>query len=77
MPEKPTMEYLAERVRILQQQQDESAWNELALIATLKELLPGFSQRFAQLHIAAQKVTSPETPKELAELVAAMKRRVQ
>ena len=77
MSEKATMDYLVERVRILQQQQDESAWNEIALIATLQELLPGFAQRFAQHRIAVERATSPQTPEELAKLVAAMKKTVQ
>jgi hypothetical protein len=77
MSDKSTMDGLAERVRSLQQQQDESAWNEIALIATLSELLPGFSQRFAQHHIAVQKATSPETPEELKKLIESLKKKVQ
>jgi hypothetical protein len=40
------IEVLSERVVALQQQQDESAWNEVALIATLTKLLPGVAQEF-------------------------------
>jgi len=69
------VDLLAERVLILQKQQDESAWNEIALIATLKELVPGFGPRFAQLHNAAEKVTSPATLRELEEFVAALKKK--
>ncbi len=64
---------LGERVLSLQRQQDESAWNEIALIVTLKELLPGFSQRFDLLHTEAERMTTPRNPKELAELVEALK----
>jgi hypothetical protein len=69
------IEYLAERVLALQKQQDESAWNETALIATLKELLPGFGPRFDRLRNAAQKMTSPASLRELEELVAALKKK--
>ena len=77
MMQKPTIECLAERVQALQRQQDESAWNEVALIATLKELLPGFSPRFDQLRIAVERATSPQTPEELAKLIEAMKKTKQ
>jgi hypothetical protein len=72
-PQQTLTEYLAERVRGLQKQQDESAWNETALIATLKELLPGFGPRFDQLHSAVQKMTSPASLQELEELLTALK----
>jgi hypothetical protein len=69
------IDLVAERVLALQRQQDESAWNETALIATLTELLPGFGPRFAQLHSAARKVSSPATPRELEELLAVLKKK--
>jgi predicted pyridoxine 5'-phosphate oxidase superfamily flavin-nucleotide-binding protein len=67
------IEALIQRVEILQRQQDESAWNDIALIATLKELLPGFSPRFDQLRIGVEKLTSPTTPQELAKLLEAFR----
>ncbi|HEY5175929.1 MAG TPA: hypothetical protein VII95_10240 [Terriglobales bacterium] len=39
---------------------DESALNETALIAALKELLPGFGPRFEQLRIVAEKQIAAE-----------------
>jgi hypothetical protein len=78
MPDhKSLTEFLAERVLALQRQQDESAWNEAALIGTLKELLPGFGPRFDQLRKAAQKVTSPANLRELEELLKALKKKNQ
>jgi hypothetical protein len=38
----------------LQEQIDESAVNEIALIATLRELLPGFAQKFDLAHAVAK-----------------------
>jgi hypothetical protein len=49
---------LCKRVVALQQQQDELAWNEIALIATLSKLLPGFVQEFARQRIAVEMLTS-------------------
>jgi hypothetical protein len=45
---------LCQRVVALQHQQDEIAWNEIALIATLTKLLPGFAQEFARQRITAE-----------------------
>jgi hypothetical protein len=45
-PQKSVIETLAARVSRLQGLLDESAVNEIALIATLKELLPDFGPRF-------------------------------
>ncbi len=77
MNQKPSIESLAEQARTLQKQQDESAWNEIALIATLQELVPGFAQRFAQHRIAVEKVTSPQTPEELKKLIEGLRRAKQ
>ncbi len=72
---------LAERVVALQAQQDGSAWNEIALLATLKELLPGykFVTAFHRLRSATQKPAcfSPTGPQELAEAVKALKKNPQ
>ena len=46
---------LTETLVSLHRQIDEASVNELALIATLQELLPGFSQRFDQLRIGIEK----------------------
>lgn len=78
MPDKPsTVSNLEEQVRTLQRLQDESAWNETALIATLQELVPGFAPRFAQLRIAVETMTSPQTSREMQRLVEAMKKAKQ
>ena len=47
---------LCDQVTRLQEQIDESALNEVALIASLKELVPGFDQRFDILHSASRKM---------------------
>jgi hypothetical protein len=67
-------ESLADQIRALQQQQDESAMNEIAMIATLKELLPGFGPRFAQLRIGVETIMSPRTPQAVVELEARLKK---
>jgi hypothetical protein len=72
---KSLTEFLADKVLALQRQQDESAWNETALIVTLKELLPGFGPRFDQLRRDAQKMTSPANLRELEALVVALKKK--
>jgi phage shock protein A len=64
---------LCQRVVALQQQQDELARNEIALIATLTELLPGFAQEFARLRIVVEKVASPRNAEELATLIKELK----
>jgi hypothetical protein len=64
---------LSERVVALQMQQDESAWNEIALIGTLSKLVPGFAQEFAQQRIAVESLTSPRNAEELAKLAKALK----
>lgn len=75
MPSQQTIiEALIERVVFLQQQLDESVWNETALITTLKELLPGFGPRFDQLRTAVEKVTSPRTPEDLVRFAAFLRK---
>jgi hypothetical protein len=64
---------LCQRVVALQQQQEELAWNEVALIATLTKLLPGFTQEFAKKRIAVERLASPRNAEELATLIKALK----
>jgi hypothetical protein len=64
---------LCQRVVSLQQQQDELAWNEIALIATLTKLLPGFVQEFARQRFAVEWLTSPRNVEELVTLIKALK----
>jgi hypothetical protein len=64
---------LCQRVVALQQQQDELAWNEIALIATLTKLLPGFTQEFARQRIAVERLVSPRNADELAMFIKALK----
>ncbi len=63
---------LCARVLALQQQQDELAWNEIALIATLTKLLPGFAQEFARQHTAVEKLASPGDDEERASFIEAL-----
>ena len=60
---------LAQTLR-LQQQLDESALNEIALIATLKELVPGFGPRFDQLHNGARILFAGENSQILERLLS-------
>ncbi len=64
---------LCQRVVSLQQQQDELAWNEIALIATLTKLLPGFVQEFARQRFAVEWLASSRDAEELATLLKALK----
>jgi len=64
---------LCERVVALQQQQDELAWNEIALITTLTKLLPGFAQEFARQRVTVERLASPRNAEELATVLKALK----
>jgi hypothetical protein len=64
---------LCQRVIALQQQQDELAWNEIALIATLTKLLPGFAQEFARQCITVKRLASPRNAAELVMFIEALK----
>jgi hypothetical protein len=64
---------LCQRVVALQQQQDELAWNEIALIATLTKLLPGFTQEFARQRIAVERLASPRNAEELTTFIKTLK----
>lgn len=64
---------LCQRVVALQQQQDELAWSEIALIATLTKLLPGFTQEFDRQRIAVERLASPRNAEELATFIKALK----
>jgi hypothetical protein len=71
------IEYLAERVRFLQSQLDKSVLIEASLIATLKELLPDFGPRFAQLHKTAESVISRTDAQAVATFLEDQKRKPQ
>jgi hypothetical protein len=64
---------LCQRVVALQQQQDELAWNEIALIATLTKLLPGFAHEFARHCVVVERLASPRNAEELATFIKALK----
>jgi hypothetical protein len=64
---------LCQRVVALQRQQDEMAWNEIALIATLRKLLPGFAREFARQRITVESLSSPHNAEELATFIKALK----
>jgi hypothetical protein len=64
---------LCQRVVALQRQQDEMAWNEIALIATLRKLLPGFAREFARQRITVERISSPHNAEELATFIRALK----
>jgi hypothetical protein len=64
---------LCKRVVALQQQQDESTWNEIALIATLRKLVPGFAREFARQRITVERLASPHNAEELATFIKALK----
>jgi hypothetical protein len=64
---------LCERVVALHQQQDELAWNEIAMIATLTKLLPGFAQEFARQRIAVERLASPNNAEERTTFIKALK----
>jgi hypothetical protein len=64
---------LCQRVVALQRQQDEMAWNEIALIATLRKLLPGFAREFARQRITVERISSPHNAEELATFIKALK----
>lgn len=68
---------LTEVLISLHRQIDEASVNEIALIATLGELVPGFSQRFDQLRIGIEKTFADNDPAFVAKLRKAMKWRVQ
>jgi hypothetical protein len=72
MPDE-VIKVLCQRVVALQQQQDELAWNEIALIATVTKLLPGFAQEFTRQRRVVEKLASPRNGEELAMFVEALK----
>jgi hypothetical protein len=73
---KRRVEALESAIRDLEAVQDESALNEIALIATLQSLLPGFSQTFERLRIGAEKQTSDDDAATLQAVRALLKKRV-
>jgi hypothetical protein len=72
MPDE-VIKVLCQRVVALQQQQDELAWNEIALIATVTKLLPGFAQEFTRQRMVVEKLASPRNSEELAMFIEALK----
>jgi hypothetical protein len=72
MPDE-VVKVLCQRVVALQQRQDELAWNEIALIATLTKVLPGFAQEFARQRIAVERLASPHNAEERATIINALK----
>lgn len=79
MPNSPQelIDALTEELISLRRLIDEASVNELALIQTLQELLPGFSRRFDQLHIGIQKIFAENDPVFVAKLRESLKWRVQ
>ena len=70
-------EHLTERVRVLQGQLEKSVLIAAALIATLKELVPGFGPRFDQLHRAAGSAIAQTDAQAIAAFLKEMKRKPQ
>lgn len=73
----PAIDGLVEVLMSLHRQIDEASVNELALIMTLQELLPGFSQRFDQLRIGIEKKFAENDPAFAVKLHDTLKWRVQ
>jgi phage shock protein A len=71
------LKVLCQRVVALQRQQDELARNEIALIATLTKLLPGFDQEFSRKCTAVKRLASPRNAGELEMFIAALKATLQ
>jgi len=71
------IEHLTERVRFLQDQLKQSVAIEASLIATLKELLPGFGPRFDQLHRSAGSAIAQTDAQAVATFLEEQKRKPQ
>jgi hypothetical protein len=67
-------EILIQEVLALHRLQDECALTQVALIRTLGELLPGFSDKFAEYRIVAEKVMSPENEREYVRVQEAFRK---
>jgi hypothetical protein len=76
MPDE-VVKVLCQRVVDLQRQQDELARNEIALIATLTKLLPGFDQEFSRKCIAVERLASPRNAEEVEMFITALKATLQ
>jgi hypothetical protein len=59
--------------RVVALQQDELAWNEIALIATLTKLLPGFTQEFTRQGMVVEKLASPRNSEEFVMFIEALR----
>jgi hypothetical protein len=64
---------LCKRSFAQQQQHDELAWNEIALIATLTKLLPGFDQEFTRKRVAVERLASPRSAEERETVISLLK----
>jgi hypothetical protein len=69
------IEHLTGRMRFLEDELKHSVTIEASLIATLKELLPGFGPRFDQLHRAAESAIAQLDAQALAKFLAEQKRK--
>ena len=68
---------LVEEILYLRKQTDESALNETALIATLKEIVPDFSHKFDQWRMKTESVLRHPDEKTLEALRKALKNSIQ
>jgi hypothetical protein len=68
---------LVAEILYLRGQLDQSALNEAALILSLKELVPGFSRRFDQLRMTAERTLAHPDEKTLEALRKAQKYLIQ
>ncbi len=68
---------LVEGILYLNDQLNQSVLNETALIATLKELVPGFGPRFDQFHMTAKTTLLRPDEKTLEALRKAKKLLIQ
>jgi hypothetical protein len=76
MPDE-VVKVLCQRVIALERQQSELARSEIALIATLTKLLPGFDREFSRKCIAVKRLTSPRNAGELEMFIMALKATLQ
>lgn len=68
---------LVEEILYLRDQLDQSALNETALIATLKEIVPDFSHKFGQWRMKTESVLRHPDEKTLEALRKALKNSIQ
>jgi hypothetical protein len=68
---------LVEEILYLRKQTDESALNETALIATLREIVPDFSRKFDQWRMKTETLLRHPDEKTLEALRKAQKNLIQ